>query len=154
MPEELFSTTLPSVIHNNEIGDELVRIGREQSYPITKAKLYSKLDKYAGFGPNYMITAERLPPIPGGWKADITSFEPQVRQIMVNVKETKNGSGDVEYKVNDLVLRMIEEYRKDGLVVDTGGGCQEFYGNKVRVMTVSGHPILVDDFEGFVEDMR
>ncbi len=150
----LFSTTLPSLVHNNEIGEELVRIGGEQNYPVSKAKLYRKIDKYAGFGPDYMITADRLPPIPGGWQVEIKSFQPEKRQIMVNVKPETGADGKICGKINNLVLRMIEEYKKEGLLIAIGEECQEFYGNTVRVINVSGHRILVDDFEGFIEDMR
>jgi len=149
----LFETTLPSMIHNNEVTKELVRIGQEQNYPIAKAKYYTKLETYAGFSVDYMIIANRLPPVPGGWQVQIKSFEPQQRQVMVNVK-LKEENGKTVGEVNNLVLRMIEEFRKEGLKIEIEDDCKEFYGNPVRAINVTGHTILQEDFEDFIEGMR
>ena len=89
MAEVLAKTTFSSVIHNNEVCDEIVKWGNANGYPVTKAKLQNKLDAYVGFSPEYMILAKRLPPIPGGWD-----------------------------------------------------------------VTVVGHPILINNFEDFIENMR
>lgn len=154
MPDKvLFETTLPSIIHNNEVAKELVKIGKEQNFPIEKAKYYTKLENYAGFGVDYMIVADRLPPIPGGWKVKIVSFEPERRQVMVNVR-LKEEDGKTVGEINNLVMRMIEEFRKDGLKIEIEDECTEFYGNPVRVINVVGHTILQDDFENFIEGMR
>lgn len=67
MAEVLAKTTFSSVIHNNEVCDEIVKWGNANGYPVTKAKLQNKLEAYVGFSPEYMILAKRLPPIPGGW---------------------------------------------------------------------------------------
>lgn len=64
MAEVLAKTTFSSVIHNNEVCDEIVKWGNANGYPVTKAKLQNKLDAYVGFSPEYMILAKRLPPIP------------------------------------------------------------------------------------------
>lgn len=149
----LFETTLPSMIHNNEITKELIKIGQEQNYPIVKAKYYTKLEKYAGFGLNYMIVADRLPPVPGGWNVQIVPFEPEKRQVMVNVK-LKEENGKTVGEINGLILRMIEEFRKEGLQIEIEDECTEFYGNSVRAINVAGHKILQEDFEDFIEGMR
>ena len=61
MAEVLAKTTFSSVIHNNEVCDEIVKWGNANGYPVTKAKLQNKLDAYVGFSPEYMILAKRLP---------------------------------------------------------------------------------------------
>ncbi len=149
----LFKTTLSSIIHNNEICDELIKIGKEQNYPITKAKFYKKLEKYVGFGEKYMVTAKKLPPIPGGWDVEIISFEPQERHIMVNVSLIER-DGKIYGEVNKLVLRMLDEYKKEGLNISIDAEHKEFYGNPVRQITAIGHPILLELLEEFIEDMR
>lgn len=59
MAEVLAKTTFSSVIHNNEVCDEIVKWGNANGYPVTKAKLQNKLDAYVGFSPEYMILAKR-----------------------------------------------------------------------------------------------
>lgn len=86
MAEVLAKTTFSSVIHNNEVCDEIVKWGNANGYPVTKAKLQNKLDAYVGFSPEYMILAKRLPPIPGGWDVTVESYEPEERIIPLNVK--------------------------------------------------------------------
>ncbi len=48
MAEVLAKTTFSSVIHNNEVCDEIVKWGNANGYPVTKAKLQNKLigEKY------------------------------------------------------------------------------------------------------------
>ena len=58
MAEVLAKTTFSSVIHNNEVCDEIVKWGNANGYPVTKAKLQNKLDAYVGFSPEYMILAK------------------------------------------------------------------------------------------------
>lgn len=55
MAEVLAKTTFSSVIHNNEVCDEIVKWGNANGYPVTKAKLQNKLDAYVGFSPEYMF---------------------------------------------------------------------------------------------------
>ena len=55
MAEVLAKTTFSSVIHNNEVCDEIVKWGNANGYPVTKAKLQNKLDAYVGFSPEYMV---------------------------------------------------------------------------------------------------
>ena len=70
--EVLAVTKIYSVIHNNEVCDEIVKWGNANGYPLQKAKLYNKLKAYVGFSPEgYMIKAEKLPPIPGGWQVTV-----------------------------------------------------------------------------------
>jgi hypothetical protein len=149
----LFETALPSVIHNNEIAAEMVKIGKERDYPIQKAKLYKQLGRYAGFAKAYMISAEKLPPIPGGWRLLIESFEPETREIMVNV-DVRTESGVKKGEINSLVLKMFEEYRKEGLELTVEDEVKDFFGNAVRVIKASGHPILLEMLEEFIENMR
>ena len=77
MAEVLAKTTFSSVIHNNEVCDEIVKWGNANGYPVTKAKLQNKLDAYVGFSPEYMILAKRLPPIPGGWDVTVEATNPK-----------------------------------------------------------------------------
>lgn len=149
----LFTTILPSYIHNDEIVKELVKLSKEQNYPVEKAKLYKKLEKYAGFGTDYMVTAKKKPPIPGGWDIEITSFVPEQKQVMLNV-DLQEENGKKVGVVNKLVLKMLEEYQKEGLVIEIEEEPKEFYGNWVRVLKASGHPIVLEQLEDFVENMR
>ena len=74
MSEILATAEFSSVIHNNEVCDEIVKWGNANGYPLTKAKLYNSLGgAYVGFAPGYMIKATRRPPVPGGW--DVHSAE-------------------------------------------------------------------------------
>ena len=103
MAEVLAKTTFSSVIHNNEVCDEIVKWGNANGYPVTKAKLQNKLDAYVGFSPEYMILAKRLPPIPGGWDVTVESYEPEERIIPLNVKPETG-------EINRFIVKMMEEY--------------------------------------------
>ena len=150
----VYTQTLPSLVHNNEIGSELIKVGKTQNYIIEKVKNYTKLNQYIGFGKNYMITAKRLPPIPGGWNLEILTFSPEKRELMVNVKISKDDNGNLVGEVNSLVVRMIEEYKKEGLFIEVEQEPKEIYGNFVRFIHAEGHPLLLDSFEDFIENMR
>jgi hypothetical protein len=149
----LFETAVSSLIYNNEIASEMVKIGKSRDYPIQKAKMYKQLGKYAGFAKDYMITAERLPPIPGGWHVRIESFAPETREIMVNVKIKMEGESR-KGEINSLVIKMLDEYRKEGLEIAVDDEVKDFFGNAVRVVKASGHPILLEMLEEFIENMR
>ncbi|MCQ2361923.1 MAG: hypothetical protein MJ048_02680 [Acidaminococcaceae bacterium] len=47
--EILKETTFPSVIHDNEICDEIVKWGNENGYPIKHAKKVFKWESFVGF---------------------------------------------------------------------------------------------------------
>lgn len=55
MAEVLAKTTFSSVIHNNEVCDEIVKWGNANGYPVTKAKLQNKLELYVGFSRVYVL---------------------------------------------------------------------------------------------------
>ena len=43
MSEVLATAEFSSVIHNNEVCEEIVKWGNKNGYPLTKAKLYNSL---------------------------------------------------------------------------------------------------------------
>ena len=49
MSEILAEATFPSVIHNNEVCEEIVKWGNKNGFPLTKAKLYNQMEGYVGF---------------------------------------------------------------------------------------------------------
>ena len=49
MSEILAEATFPSVIHNNEVCEEIVKWGNKNGFPLQKAKLYNKMDGYVAF---------------------------------------------------------------------------------------------------------
>ena len=100
-----------------------------------------------------MITAEKLPPIPGGWRVRVESFAPDEREIMVNVAVREEG-GVPKGEINSLVLKMLDEYRKEGLELTVDDEVKDFFGNAVRVIKAVGHPILLEMLEEFIENMR
>lgn len=58
MSEILATAEFSSVIHNNEVCEEIVKWGNKNGYPLTKAKLYNSLGgAYVGFAPGYLIKA-------------------------------------------------------------------------------------------------
>ena len=143
----LTETTFPSVIHNNEVCDEIVKWGNKNGYPLQKAKLYNKMDGYVGFSPdNFYIIATRLPPIPGGWKVVVEEYEAEETIIPLNV--TKEG------EVNRFILKMMEEYKKEGLRMELADKSYDSYGTILRDLRVYGHPVVVNAFEDFIENMR
>ncbi len=147
MSEILAEATFPSFIHNNEVSEEIVKWGNKNGFPLQKAKLYNKMEGYVGFSPdNYFIKATRLPPIPGGWKVVVEKYEAEERIIPLNV--TKEG------EVNRFILKMIDEYIKEGLKMDMSDTVYESYGSYLRDLKVSGHPVLINTFEDFIENMR
>ena len=147
MAEVLAKTTFSSVIHNNEVCDEIVKWGNANGYPVTKAKLQNKLDAYVGFSPEYMILAKRLPPIPGGWDVVVETFEPEERIIPLNAnKETG--------EINRFISKMIKEYEIEGLKMELADKCYDSYGTTLRDLKVRGHKVLINTFEDFIENMR
>lgn len=98
---------LSSIVHNKEVSDEIVKWGNANGYPLEKAKLFKAFGTYCGFSPKYFIRADRRPPVPGGWDITVEDFEPETRIIPLNVDKDGN--------VNRFVLKMVEEFRKEGL---------------------------------------
>lgn len=147
MAEILAKTTFSSVIHNNEVCDEIVKWGNANGYPVIKAKLQNKLEAYVGFSPAYMILAKRLPPIPGGWNVTVEKYEPEERIIPLNVQA---GTGEV----NRFIVKMMDEYVKEGLKMELSDKIYDSYGTNMRDLKVTGHPILINNFEDFIENMR
>lgn len=144
----LAEATFPSVVHNNEVCEEIVKWGNKNGFPVSKAKLYNKLSGYVGFSPdNYFIKATRLPPVPGGWKVVVEKYEAESRIIPLNVKP-----GTIE--VNRFILKMIGEYEKEGLRLEMADTSYESYGTWLRDLKATGHPVLIDNFEDFIENMR
>ncbi len=148
MSEILAEATFPSVIHNTEVSDEIVKWGNKNGFPVKKAKLYNKMDGYVGFSPdNYYIIATRLPPIPGGWKVVVNSYESEQRIIPLNVKK-----GTTE--VNRFILKMMEQYELEGLKMELAQESYESYGTWLLDLKVTGHPVIINAFEDFIENMR
>ena len=148
MSEILEEATFPSVIHNNEVCEEIVKWGNKNGFPLEKAKLYNKMEGYVGFSPdNYFIKATRLPPVPGGWKVVVEKYEAEERITPLNVKP-----GTTE--VNRFILKMIDEYKKEGLKMEMAEESYESYGLHLLDLKVTGHPVLINAFEDFIENMR
>lgn len=147
MAEILKTDSFSSVIHNNEVCAEIVKWGKANGYPVEKAKLYNSLNGYVGFSPEFMIKAVRRPPVPGGWDVTVETYEAETRIIPLNVnKETG--------EANRFILKMIEEYKKEGLKMELSDTWYESYGTHLRDLKVIGHPILINAFEDFIENMR
>lgn len=148
MSEILATAEFSSVIHNNEVCEEIVKWGNKNGYPLTKAKLYNSLGgAYVGFAPGYLIKVTRRPPVPGGWDVTVETYDAETRIIPLNVnKETG--------EANRFILKMIEEYKKEGLTMEMEEKWYESYGTYLRDLKVTGHPILINAFEDFIENMR
>lgn len=148
MSEVLATAEFSSVIHNNEVCEEIVKWGNKNGYPLTKAKLYNSLGgAYVGFATGYLIKATRRPPVPGGWDVTVETYDAETRIIPLNVnKETG--------EANRFILKMIEEYKKEGLTMEMEEKWYESYGTYLRDLKVTGHPILINAFEDFIENMR
>ena len=56
--------------------------------------------------------------------------------------------------VNRFILKMIEEYEKEGLKLELKDNTYESYGSYLRDLVVTGHPVLINTFEDFIENMR
>mgnify|MGYP003313464711 FL=1 len=146
--EILKETTFPSVIHDNEICDELVKWGNENGYPVEHAKKIFKWESFAAFSPNdYFIQAKRLPPIPGGWAVTVEKYEGEERYIPLNVPKDTG-------EVNRFILKMMDQYKMEGLRMELADTWYESYGSWLRDLKVYGHPFLVNQFEDFIENMR
>ena len=137
---------LPSVIHNNECSEAIVKWGNENGYPLIKAKMFDAMGTYVGFSKNYFIRADRRPPIPGGWDLTVEEFEPETRIIPLNT--------DKDGVVNRFVLKMVEEFEKEGLEMQLADTWYDSYGYVLRDLSVTGHPLLITNFEDIIENMR
>lgn len=140
--------TLSSIIHNNEVGEEIVKWGNANGYPLKKAKLNNAMNGYVGFAENYFIKATRQPPIPGGWDVVVESFEPEVRIIPLNVINKETG------ELNRFIVKMIKEYEIEGLKMELADKWYDSYGTTLRDLKVTGHKVLINTFEDFIENMR
>ena len=129
MPETKIveETTFKSFIHNNEICEEIVKWSKENNHSIEKAKFYKELKAYIGFGEGFFI-------------------EPEYRIIALNVDE----SGEI----NTYIARMMKEYENEGLKMILNEEAYNTYGALLRDLKVVGHPVLINAFEDFVENMR
>ena len=148
MSEVLATAEFSSVIHNNEVCEEIVIWGNKTGYPLTKAKLYNQLGgAYVDFAPGYLIKATRRPPVPGGWDVTVETYDAETRIIPLNVnKETGEATR--------FILKKIEEYKKEGLTMEMEEKWYESYGTYLRDLKVTGHPIFINAFEDFIENMR
>lgn len=148
MAEILAETKFPSVIHNNEVCDEIVKWGNANCFPLQKAKLYNKMKAYVGFSPDgYMIKAVKLPPIPGGWEVVVEKYEAEERIIPLNADPNTK-------EVNRFIVKMMDEYVKEGLKMEMAEDIYESYGTYLRDLKVTGHTVLINAFEDFIENMR
>lgn len=150
----LYTTNLPSIIHNDEICAELVKISVREGYPVQKAKWNNALDKYVGFSLEHVITATKLPPIPGGWAIEISAFEESYHEMMVPVKSRLDAGGNEKGEINKFVLQMLDEFRKEGLKIEVGNEYEKVYGSLAKKVRAWGHPILLDKLDEFIENMR
>ena len=137
---------LPSIVHKNEISEEIVKWGNANGFPLVKAKFFEPMGTYVGFSPRYFVKADRRPPIPGGWELTVEDFEAETRIIPLNV--------DKEGNVNRFVLKMIEEFVKEGLEMKLADTWYDSYGYVLRDLTVTGHTQLITNFEDIIENMR
>lgn len=150
----LYSTTLSSVIHNNEICNELVKISVQENYPIQKAKWQDKMESYVGFSQEVIIVAEKLPPIPGGWKVTISDFEPGYHEMLVPIKSKIDENGKETGEINRYVLQMLGEFTKEGLKIEVSDEYEKVYGAVAKKIKAWGHPFLLDKLDEFIENMR
>ena len=150
----LYSTTLSSVIHKEEICQELVKLSVKENYPIQKAKWNNTLEKFVGFSREYMITAAKLPPIPGGWQIEISGFTEGYHEMLVPVKSQLDTTGQECGEINKFVLQMLEEFRKEGLEIIVSDEYEQVYGSLAKKIKAWGHPLLLDKLDEFIENMR
>lgn len=148
MAEILKETTFPSVVHDNEVCEEIVKWANKNGFPVEYAKKVFKWESYVAFSPdNYIVQAKRLPPIPGGWAVTVEKFEGEERFIPLNVKKDTG-------EVNQFILKMVDQYRKEGLRFELADSWYDSYGTTLRDLKVYGHPFLLNQFEDFIENMR
>lgn len=145
---------LPSIIHNNEICSELVKISIREGYPIKKAKWNNTLEKYVGFSREYMITATKQPPIPGGWQVEIFPFEESYHEMLVPVKSMLDADGNEKGDINKFVLQMLGEFKIEGLEIEISSEYEKVYGSLAKKIRAWGHPLLIDKLDEFIENMR
>ncbi len=143
----LKETTFPSIIHNEDVNEEIVKWGNANGYPLEKAKLYNKMGGYVGFSPTYYVIAKRLPPVPGGWDVKVNDFEQEERIIPLNVNKDTG-------EINRFIVKMIDQYKLEGLDMELADTWYESYGTVLRDLKVKGHPVLITNFEDFIENMR
>jgi hypothetical protein len=108
--------------------------------------MFDAMGTYVGFSKTYYIKADRRPPIPGGWDLTVEDFEPETRIIPLNT--------DKDGVVNRFVLKMVEEFEKEGLEMKLADTWYDSYGYVLRDLSVTGHPLLINNFEDIIENMR
>ncbi len=150
----LFEQTLPSIVHKNEIAAELGKVVAAAGYPVGKVRWVEALEAYAGFADTYFARAKQLPPIPGGWRVWVKAFTPEARTFMVNLQKRRHADGTETYQINPLILKMFDEYRKEGLDVEVSDELELIYGVTACKVQAQGHPFLLDVMEDFIENMR
>ena len=57
-------------------------------------------------------------------------------------------------EVNRFILKMMDEYVKEGLKMELSDEVYESYGTYLRDLKVTGHTVLINTFEDFIENMR
>jgi hypothetical protein len=143
----LKTASFPSLIHNDEINEELVKWSQINHYPVNKAKRQEELNGFVGFAPTYYVKATRQPPIPGGWDVTVEDFKPETRIIPLNAAKDTGA-------INKFIQRMLKEYETEGVKLVLAPQCYESYGTTLRDVSVTGHPLLLDALEDFIENMR
>ena len=151
--EILAQADFSSVVHNDEINQELIRWGKANGYPIDRAKFSKALDGYAGFAPAYVILAKKQPPIPGGWHVTVESFTPETREVFIEAEGYKDAQGKTAYRINRVMAAMLEEYGQEGLRLEIGQKVVADYGYMTFVAKATGHPLLLDNLEEFLNNL-
>ncbi len=148
----LAETVLPSTIYQDEIGQKLQEYAASQNYPVGRVKYSKVMDGYVGFGTDYYVIAEKMPPIPGGWAVSILSFSPKTTRflVIISAKDDFNKPAPAL----KFIVQMMEEYKKDGLVIVPTEDYEDVYGSRAQYYQVTGHPVLIDALEEFLENMR
>lgn len=138
--------TLPSWVHKEDLAAALLEWSAKTGYPVGRAKYWQAWQTYAGFAENYYVKAVHLPPIPGGWRLELTSFTPEGRDVALPCKKGT-------WELNKYVLKMLEEYKQDGLRLEVAPAGYENYGLAWRNLHAIGHPLLLNMLTDFLEEL-
>jgi len=140
--EVILKETINSTTHKNEIPAFLKGFAGEKGYPVGRVRWSEGQGRFFGYGQGYLVAAQQLPPIPGGWELTIETATQEERKVWVPdtmLYAAKTASG---------LPRLLDSYLIEGLLFEKAGDGVEVYHEAAgEVYLVKGHPRLIDMFE-------
>lgn len=131
-----------STNHRADLPGVLKQFAESEGYPVGRIRWSDGESRFFGYGQGYLVAAQQLPPIPGGWDLTIESAPKAERKIWI--PDTML----IAVKTNSGLPRLLDSYLQEGLEFEEIEDEDKTYHDVAgKVYLVKGNPRLIDMFE-------